>query len=79
MIYNNNELPKSKSIPLKFTAKVLENPSAYNLVGKIARNSLRFLPRFMIYNGLNAWGKQRELPEAPKESFKEWYKMNRDV
>lgn len=79
VIYNNNELPKSKSIPLKFTAKVLENPSAYNLVGKIARNSLRFLPRFMIYNGLNAWGKQRELPEAPKESFKEWYKMNRDV
>jgi L-lactate dehydrogenase complex protein LldF len=78
-IYKNNELPKSKSIPLKITAKVLENPSTYNIVGKIARSSIRSLPRFMIYNGLNAWGKQRELPEAPNESFKEWYKMNRDV
>jgi len=78
-IYKNNELPKSKSIPLKFTAKVLENPSVYKLVGKIARSSIRFLPRTMIYNRLNVWGKQRELPEAPKESFKEWYKNKRNV
>lgn len=77
-IYKNNELPKSKSIPLKLTAKVLENPSAYNLIGKISRTSLRLLPRFTIYNGLNVWGKQRELPEAPEKSFKEWYKLNRD-
>ncbi|MDT0687210.1 lactate utilization protein B [Autumnicola psychrophila] len=77
-IYRNNELLKSKTIPLKITTKVFENPSVYNSLGKFARGSLRNLPNFMIYNGWNAWGKQRDLPEAPKEGFKEWYKKNRD-
>lgn len=77
-IYKNNELPKSKSIPLKFTSKILESASAFNSFGKMARFSLRNFPRFSIYNGLNVWGKQRELPEAPKESFKEWFKKNRN-
>lgn len=77
-IYKNNELPKSKTIPLKITTKVFENPAIFNSLGKISRGSLRVLPRFSIYNGFNTWGKQRELPEAPKESFKEWYKKNRN-
>lgn len=77
-IYKNNELPKAKSIPLKITGKVFENPSLFNSLGKVARGSLKNLPRFMVYNGLNDWGKQRELPKVPKESFKEWYKKNRD-
>lgn len=75
-IYKNNELPKSKSIPLKITGKIFENPAVFNSVGKIARSSLKHLPRFMLYNGLNAWGKQRELPEVPEYSFKEWYKKH---
>lgn len=76
-IYKHNELPKEKSVPLKIVTRVLEKPGLYNTMGKIARSSLKHLPRFMIYNNLNAWGKQRELPEVPKESFKEWYKKNR--
>jgi L-lactate dehydrogenase complex protein LldF len=30
-----------------------------------------------LYNPLNIWGKQRELPEAPKQTFHAWYKQNR--
>jgi len=30
---------------------------------------INYLPRFMIYNGLNAWGKGRKLPSFAKESF----------
>lgn len=77
-IYKNNELPKSKTVPMKLTTKVLENPPVYKALGKIAHGSLQTLPRFMLYNGLNVWGKQRELPAAPKQSFREWYKINRD-
>src|SRR5690606_25440127 len=36
-IYKNNELPKEKSIPLRITAKVFENPGVYNFLGKMAR------------------------------------------
>ena len=77
-IYKHNDLPKSKSIPLRITAKIFEHPSVFNSVGKIARSSLKHLPRFMVYNGFNAWGKQRELPEVPEYSFKEWYKKHKN-
>lgn len=35
------------------------------------------LPRFMIYNGLNAWGKGREMPAFAKESFNDMWKKNK--
>jgi L-lactate dehydrogenase complex protein LldF len=44
---------------------------------KAAQAGLDYLPRSMIYNPLNAWGKQREVPKTPKQSFREWYLKNR--
>ena len=31
------------------------------------------LPRLMVYNRLNAWGRQRELPDFPQASFREQF------
>jgi L-lactate dehydrogenase complex protein LldF len=39
--------------------------------------ALRRLPNFVLYNPLNIWGRQRELPEAPKLTFHAWYRKNR--
>lgn len=69
-------LPKSKNLTMTIAGKVLANNGVYNFSGKMARWALRNMPRVFIYNGLNTWGKDRELPEAPKESFKEWYVKN---
>ncbi|MEI9985380.1 MAG: LUD domain-containing protein [Aliidongia sp.] len=33
--------------------------------------------RFALYNRLNAWGKHRELPHPPAQSFHSWYQANR--
>ncbi|GLB49335.1 lactate utilization protein B [Neptunitalea lumnitzerae] len=73
-IYKNNELPKSKVTSLKIATKVFKSPSTYDFLGKFARASMKALPRFMMYNKFNDWGKHRELPQPPKQSFKEWYK-----
>ena len=35
------------------------------------------LPRFVIYNGLNAWGKHREVPHPAKHTFHSWHQANR--
>jgi len=35
------------------------------------------MPRFMIYNGLNVWGKGRELPTFAKESFEQMWKKGK--
>ena len=39
-----------------------------------ARVALSILPRWMIYNSLNPWGKQRELPPVPKSSFRKLFR-----
>ncbi len=35
------------------------------------------MPRFMLYNGLNSWGVNRELPKFAKESFTEMWKSGK--
>ena len=45
-----------------------DHPSLYHFSLMMAP-IVNYLPRFMIYNGLNAWGKGRELPFFAKESF----------
>ncbi len=39
--------------------------------------ALEKLPNFMLYNPLNIWGRHRDLPDAPKQTFHEWYAANR--
>jgi len=57
---------------------LMQMPGMYRFVGKMARSIVPYLPRFMLYNRLNDWGKQRELPIIPKQSFREWMKQNHD-
>jgi L-lactate dehydrogenase complex protein LldF len=51
--------------------------SAYRAAIAVADVALVHLPRFVIYNGLNAWGRHREVPHAPKQTFHSWYQANR--
>jgi L-lactate dehydrogenase complex protein LldF len=76
IIAEEGHLPVVKKQSMKWAGKVLSNPVAYNFAGKMARMALKILPRFAVYNNLNEWGKERELPEPPRQSFKEWYREN---
>ena len=66
-------VPPSKKIPMKLASAVLTRTWLFNLAGKVARTSLRMAPRFAVYNRLNGWGRQRELPVAPTKTFRELY------
>lgn len=70
-------LSTSKVVSLKIAGKILSSNSLYNFSGKTARWALRNMPRKVIYSNLNVWGKGRELPKPPVESFKEWWKKNK--
>ena len=59
---------------MKWTAAILKRPWLYALGGRVARLSLRILPRWMIYHRANGWGKARELPVPPRRSFREEWK-----
>jgi len=65
--------PLGKSLSMKGMAFVFSNPTIFKMAGYMGRMVMRFAP-FIVNNSLNPWFKQREMPEAPKESFQSWYK-----
>ena len=75
-IFEKKLVSKSKSFALSVTGIILASNSFYNFSGKMARWAIKNMPRKLIYNKLNVWGEGRELPEIPKQSFKEWYMKN---
>lgn len=55
---------------------LMERPGVFNMALKAAPIANK-LPHWMTYNGLNAWGKQHEIPLFAKESFNEMWKKNK--
>ena len=55
---------------------LMSRPALFNFALKNAP-IINSLPRGMIYNDLNDWGKEREIPEFAKESFNEMWKKNK--
>lgn len=68
--------PAAKTAAMKGMSVTLGSPRMFNIAGSAGRWVVKHLP-FLVNNRLNAWYKQREMPEAPKESFTEWYKKNK--
>lgn len=64
----------SKKMGMKLMAWVLARPAVYRFAGKAARWVTANLPFLVKNKTWNPWFKQREMPEAPKQSFQEWYK-----
>ena len=67
-------VPLSKRISMGMASQVFKRRWLYELGGNIARWVTPKLPRFLIYNPLNTWGRQREIPEFPKQSFRQAWK-----
>lgn len=64
---------KVMSFGLKF---LFARPKLYNMALKFAP-IINHLPRFLLYNGLNGWGKGREMPSFAKKSFTQIF-LNHD-
>lgn len=67
----------AKSLSMKLASGIFKSPLAYRFSGSIMRKAIQTLPNSLIYHPLNTWGKQRDLPKVPAESFRDWYKKNR--
>ncbi len=70
-------VPWRKRVAMKLAAGVLKRTWLYALAGRFGRAMLRWMPRFLIYHRGNPWGKQRELPPAPKRAFRQLYRQER--
>lgn len=67
----------TKKAGMKVMTGVLSKPWLYEFAGKSARFVLRVFPFLAESKSLNPWYKQREMPEAPSQNFKSWYRENR--
>ena len=76
-LVKRHEVPFVKKVAMKAAGELLSHPAAYRAAITIADKALAHLPRFVIYNGLNAWGRHREVPEPPRQTFHSWYQANR--
>ena len=77
IIAEKQELPFVKTQAMRAAGKVLANPLLYRKAIEGAGKAVKALPRAVLYNPLNAWGKHREVPAAPDSTFRQWYLKNR--
>lgn len=68
-----DKVKKSMSVGLKL---LFSSPSLFKTALKFAP-VVNVLPRFLLYNGLNDWGKGRELPKFASESFTDMWKKGK--
>jgi L-lactate dehydrogenase complex protein LldF len=76
-LVKQHEVPFAKKAAMKAAGELLSHPAAYRTAIATADFALAHLPRFVIYNGFSAWGKHREVPNPPKQTFHSWYQANR--
>lgn len=65
-------LPFFKAVGMHLAAFFLATPGRLQWAGRMGHLA-QLLPRFVMYNPLNLWGHQREIPRIAKESFRDWY------
>lgn len=65
-------LPRGKRLGLKLAALAFRSTALYALSGALARLALRLLPARLLR--ATAWGRQRDLPPPPGESFRALYR-----
>ena len=70
-------LPPRKRLSMKAVSWLFRHPRLYALAGRCGRIVLRLAPRWMTHNRFNAWTIDRELPQPPQQSFRDWYARNR--
>jgi L-lactate dehydrogenase complex protein LldF len=66
-----------KRLGMAFLSLVLRRRAAYEAAGRLLRFALRAFPRFLLYGPWNVWGRRRELPAPPAESFRETWRRTR--
>jgi L-lactate dehydrogenase complex protein LldF len=71
-------LPLAKRLSFAVAGHVFGHPAEYHAMENVAQPAMDYAPHFLLYNRTwNPWGRDRELPQLAKETFREWYLANR--
>jgi L-lactate dehydrogenase complex protein LldF len=53
---------------------VVSRPRLFEMLGALTRVMMRVLPRSVMRKASGPWGRAREVPVAPQQSFRDWYR-----
>ena len=70
-------VPLRKRAAMRVMGWVLARPRAYQAAGRLARWALRRVPPRLLGALARPWTRERDLPDAPAESFHQWYRTHR--
>jgi L-lactate dehydrogenase complex protein LldF len=70
-------LSLTKTVGMSALGTGMSHPWLFHAGESAALQALPHLPRFLLYNPLNPWGKHRDMPAAPAQTFRQWYLQNR--
>jgi len=70
-------VPWQKRMMLRLTAWVMAWSGLYRFAGWLTRRLWPLLPRRLLYVRWNVWGRQRELPVMPRDSFRAKYRRRK--
>jgi L-lactate dehydrogenase complex protein LldF len=74
VLVRRGQVPTGKTLALALTAWIFASPWRFAAVGWLARMALRLLPAGLMRRLSGGWGRQRDLPTAPAESFRAQYR-----
>lgn len=74
IIGKEHAMATGKQLSMRGLSFILARPKLYARLGRIARKMLAVTPHALTHAGaVNPWAIARELPEPPKQSFRDWY------
>jgi L-lactate dehydrogenase complex protein LldF len=76
-VTESGHAPKAKGVAIKASVVIFDRPRLFRAAGALARFGLRVMPRALARVAAGAWGRTRETPAPPQESFRSWYRRER--
>jgi L-lactate dehydrogenase complex protein LldF len=74
LVVDAGEVSATKRAVATIGASVLASPRLVLVGGSLMRFAMRVLPAGVMRKLAGPWGRDRELPVPPTESFSAWYK-----
>jgi L-lactate dehydrogenase complex protein LldF len=68
---------KTKGAAIKTSVLLFDRPRLFRVAGAVARLGLRIMPHALSRMASGVWGRTREAPIPPRESFRTWYRRER--
>ncbi len=67
----------TKGLAIRTSVLLFDRPRLFRAVGALARLGQRIMPRAVVRFASGVWGRTREAPVPPRESFRTWYRRER--